>query len=234
VSRPKLQNFHTQIVESLGSSIVVGTYQEGAQLPTETQLAQAYGASRLVIREAMKSLAAKGLVSVRPRTGTHVLPRSQWNLFDPTVLAWHGGTFDKKLIADLVELRRAIEPLAARLAAERAGDDEIDELRNAYEAMASARVREDYIKADLKFHGTVVRACGNQFILQLETALSQVWKTSFRASSGAWGPDSRALALHRTLLNAIEKGRPKAAESATLALIERATERIQQLSDAGE
>jgi GntR family transcriptional regulator, galactonate operon transcriptional repressor len=225
--RPRPQNIQEQIVYSLGESIVAGSYAEGAQLPTESQLAEAYGASRLVIREAMKSLVAKGMVSVRPRTGTHVLPRAQWNLFDPVVLAWHGAAkFDPKLIADLVELRRAIEPLAARLAAERAAAEQVDELRKAYAAMAAARVRDEYIKADLRFHGAVVRACGNQFILQLETALSEVWKTSFRASSGAWGPDAQALALHKTLLDAIQGGKPKAAEAAALALIARATERI--------
>jgi GntR family galactonate operon transcriptional repressor len=226
-TRPRLQNIQEQIVHALGENIVTGTYAEGTQLPTESQLAQAYGASRLVIREAMKSLVAKGMVSVRPRTGTHVLPRAQWNLFDPVVLAWHGAaTFDPKLIADLVELRRAIEPMAARLAAERAAAEEVAVLRQAYGAMAAAKLRDDYIKADLQFHGAVVRACGNQFILQLETALSEVWKTSFRASSGAWGPDAKALALHKALLDAIEKGKPKAAEAAAIALIARATERI--------
>lgn len=226
-TRPRPQSIQEQIVYALGESVVAGTYAEGAQLPTESQLAQAYGASRLVIREAMKSLVAKGMVSVRPRTGTHVLPRAQWNLFDPVVLAWHGtATFDPKLIADLVELRRAIEPLAARLAADRAAAEQVDELRRAYAAMAAARVRDEYIKADLQFHGAVVRACGNQFILQLETALSEVWKTSFRASSGAWGPDAQALALHKALLDAIETGKPKAAKAAALALIDRATERI--------
>jgi GntR family transcriptional regulator, galactonate operon transcriptional repressor len=225
--RPRPQNIHEQIVHALGADIVAGTFAEGAQLPTESQLAEAYGASRLVIREVIKSLAAKGMVSVRPRTGTHVLPRAQWNLFDPVVLAWHGSaTFDAKLIADLVELRRAIEPMAARLAAERAAPEQVDELRSAYDAMAAARLRADYIRADLKFHGALVRACGNQFVLQLETALSEVWKTSFRASSGEWGPDAQALALHKALLKAVESGKPKAAEAAALALIERATERI--------
>jgi len=226
-TRARPQSIQEQIVYALGESIVAGMYAEGAQLPTESQLAEAYGASRLVIREAMKSLVAKGMVSVRPRTGTHVLPRAQWNLFDTVVLAWHGAaTFDPKLIADLVELRRAIEPLAARLAADRAAVAQVNELSRAYAAMAAAKVRDEYIKADLQFHGAVVRACGNQFILQLETALSEVWKTSFRASSGAWGPDAQALALHKALLDAIEAGKPKAAEAAALALIDRATERI--------
>lgn len=226
---PRLRNFHHQLVDAVGRDIVSGAYPEGEQMPTEPQLAEAYGASRMVVREAMKSLAAKGMVSIRPRTGTHVLPRAQWHLFDPTVLSWHGeADFDTSLLADLLELRLAIEPLAARLAAARASEADVAELRSAYEAMAGAGRRTDYIEADLRFHGAVVRACGNVFIQQLETALSAVWKTSFQASSSATGaPDSAALKLHQKLLVAIERHDAAGAEKAVHGLIARATTRIE-------
>lgn len=229
MSPPRLRNFHHQILDAVGGSIVAGRYAEGSKLPTEPQLAEVYGASRLIIREAMKSLAAKGLVSIRPRTGTHVLPRSAWNLFDPAVLGWHGeAPPNPKLIEDLMELRQTIEPLAARLAALRAEPAQIAEIRDAFLAMENANDRESYIDADLRFHGAVVRSCGNQFIVQLETALSAVWKTSFQASSDQWGPDARALALHKSLLSSIEAKDPSASEDAVLALIERAVVRIQK------
>jgi GntR family galactonate operon transcriptional repressor len=225
--RPQLRNFHDQVVETLGAEIVAGRYPEGSQLPTEPRLAESFGASRLIIREAMKSLSAKGLVSIRPRTGTHVRPRAQWNLFDPTVLGWHGtAAVDSKLIADLMELRRAIEPLAARLVAERGAPADVAAIRLAYEAMEAAKVQVDYIEADLQFHGAVVRACGNQFISQLENALSSVWRTSFQASSDAWGPDAKALALHKALLHSLETRDAQGAEDAVLKLIARATARI--------
>lgn len=227
MSPPRLRNFHHQIVDAVGASIVAGRYAEGAQLPTEPQLAETYGASRLIIREAMKSLAAKGLVSIRPRTGTHVLPRAEWNLFDPAVLGWQSeAPPDKKLIADLMELRQTIEPLAARLAAARAEPRQVAEIREAFEAMSQAQTQETYIEADLRFHGAVVRSCDNQFIQQLETALSAVWKTSFQASSDGWGPDAQALELHRSLLQSIEARDPQGAEAAVLALIARAVVRI--------
>ncbi|MGB3070961.1 MAG: FadR/GntR family transcriptional regulator [Ottowia sp.] len=227
-SPPRLRNFHHQLVEMVGRDIVTGTYSVDTQMPTEPELAKTYGASRLIVREAMKSLAAKGLVSIRPRIGTHVLPRAQWNLFDPAVLSWHDQSdFDSKLLADLIELRLAIEPLAARLAATRASADEVADLRSAYDAMAGAGQRDSYIEADLRFHGLVVRACGNPFIQQLETALSAVWKTSFRAStSGTGAPDAAALKLHWQLLDAIGRRAPNDAESAAHALIARATARI--------
>ncbi len=229
VAAPRLRNYHHQLVEAVGRDIVTGTYAQGAQLPTEPQLAEHYGASRLIVREAMKSLAAKGLVSIRPRTGTHVQPRAQWNLFDPAVLGWHGqATLDGRLIADLMELRLAIEPLAARLAAERGAQEEIAALREAFTAMDGATSRDGYIAADLAFHGAVVRACGNLFIQQLETALAAVWKTSFQAStSEAWKPDAQSLVLHRALLDAIEAHNPRGAEQAVHALIARATLRIE-------
>ncbi len=227
MSPPRLRNFHHQIVDAVGASIVAGRYAEGEQLPTEPQLAETYGASRLIIREAMKSLAAKGLVSIRPRTGTHVLPRAEWNLFDPAVLGWQSeAPPDKKLIADLMELRQTIEPLAAA----RALPPQVAEIREAFEAMAKAQTQASYIEADLRFHGAVVRSCDNQFIQQLETALSAVWKTSFQASSDAWGPDAQALELHRSLLHSIEGRDPQGAESAVLALIARAVVRIGQIA----
>lgn len=231
MSRPVLQNFHHQIVAALGQKIVAKGFAEGEQLPTESQLAEEFGASRLSIREAMKSLAAKGLVSIRPRTGTHVLPRSRWNLFDTSVLEWHGSiAFDSKIIADLLELRRAIEPLAARLAAQRGAPEDIAALREAYSAMEAARDQSTYIAADLRFHGAVVSACGNQFMQQLENALAAVWKTSFQASSSKWGPDAQALALHKALLDAVESRNAENAEVAVLALIDRATVRIERVA----
>lgn len=227
MSSSPLRNFHQQIVDVLGSRIVAGQFAEGVQLPTEPELADTYGASRLIIREAMKSLAAKGLVSIRPRTGTHVLPRCKWNLFDPSVLEWYGRLPpDKKLIADLMELRQAIEPQAARLAAIRACPADIDALQNAYLAMSAASDQPAYIQADLTFHGAVVHASGNVFFRQLELALSAVWNMSFRASSDQWGPDPKALRLHKALLDAIESSTPEAAEKAVLALIDRAVMRI--------
>ena len=227
MKKPTLKNFHAQIMDAIGSDIVTGVLVPGQQLPTEAELAETFQASRLLIREAMKSLAAKGLLSIRPRVGTHVLPREQWNLFDSAVLSWYAEVpLDDKFISDLMELRNAIEPMAARLAAARAETSALKVLRESYEAMAGAKDKSSYIAADLAFHGAVLRACGNQFIEQLSAALSEVLKTSFTASSQTWGPDAKSLALHRDLLDAITEKAPIQAEQASLALIERAAERI--------
>jgi DNA-binding FadR family transcriptional regulator len=223
-SRPR--SFHDQIVEELGQKIVAGTL-DSTQLPPEAVLAESLGVGRLVLREAMKVLAAKGLVSIRPKTGTHVLPRENWNLYDPRVLSWHASAaFDEKFVADLMELRHTIEPAAARLVAQRASEAQIDAMRTAYLAMEQALTQDDYITADLSFHGAMLQACGNQFIAQLQTALSEVLRTSFKASGASHDPSGRALPLHKALLTAIEQHDPDAAQLATENLIKRATRNI--------
>ncbi|VFR27788.1 Transcriptional regulator, GntR family [plant metagenome] len=225
VTRPK--SFHEQIVETLGRRIVSGEIAPQGQVPTEAALAESLGVGRLALREAMKALAARGLVVIRPKTGTHVLPREHWNLFDPLVLKWHtqAAAIDRKFLADLIELRRVIEPAAARLAAANGSDADIALMRESFEAMVAARTREDYIQADLRFHGMLLKASGNQFIGQLAGALSEVLKTSFSASS-THSADAAALGLHEDLLRACEARDPQAADQAVQALIARAVRNI--------
>ncbi|MFY9514479.1 MAG: FadR/GntR family transcriptional regulator [Rubrivivax sp.] len=226
---PRPKNVHGQVVDAIGARIVSGEFAEGAQLPTEPQLAESLGASRLLIREAMKVLEAKGLVAIRPRTGTRVCPRHEWNLFDAAVLGWHSVTVtDPQLVDNLMELRRTIEPVAAKLAAERRSAEDVKVLQATFSAMQDAVSHAAYLEADLAFHSAVLQACGNPFIRQLSGALSEVLKASFHASSDPWGPDARALALHKALLDAIVARTPAAADEAVQALIARAQQRIRK------
>src|SRR5207247_2751621 len=105
-----------------------------------------------VHREAIKVLAAKGLVESRPKTGTRVRPRSAWNLLDPDVLAWRLETSpDRRFFQDVLEIRRIIEPEAARLAAIRATDGERNALQAAFAEMAAAvPAAAAYIEPDLR------------------------------------------------------------------------------------
>lgn len=225
-ARPR--NFHDQIVDLLGRRMVAGELEPGSRIPPEPQLAASLGVSRLALREAMKTLAAKGMVSIRPKTGTHVAPRSAWNLFDADLLKWHAERpLDERFVADLMELRRMIEPAAARIAAERASKPQLRAVREAWEAMAAAADQAAYIAADLRFHGAVLDACDNAFIGHLQGAISEVLKVSFRASSSPAAEDhAQALRLHETLLTALERRAPDAAAAAVEALIARAGDRI--------
>jgi len=127
-----IKNVHGNTVDLLGEDIVSGRYAVGAALPPEPMLCETLGVSRTVIREAVKSLAAKGLLVTGPKLGTRVLPEEHWNWFDPDVVAWQSSAgLSREFLRDLQELRRLVEPAAVRLAAERATSQDIAEIEAA-------------------------------------------------------------------------------------------------------
>ncbi|MFM8863718.1 MAG: FadR/GntR family transcriptional regulator, partial [Limnohabitans sp.] len=83
-----IKNVHGNTLDWLGEAILTGRYPAGSSLPPEPVLCEALGVSRTVVREAIKSLVAKGLVVTGPKVGTRVLPEDEWNWFDPSVIAW--------------------------------------------------------------------------------------------------------------------------------------------------
>ncbi|MFM0479947.1 FadR/GntR family transcriptional regulator [Paraburkholderia strydomiana] len=220
-----METLHRQVLNQMGEQICSGKFAPGDILPAEPVLAEQMQVSRITIRETMKSLSAKGMLQVRRRYGTIVLPRSQWQLFDPDVITWRAraGTVDAGLIQDLMELRLIIEPNAAKLAARRATDEDRVAVRRAFKAMERAVAGHgEYVPADLAFHGAILTACHNQFVQQMQNALSAILRTSFELSSEIAGGPARSLPMHEALCVAIEKGDEVAAEAAVLTLIERA------------
>jgi GntR family galactonate operon transcriptional repressor len=222
---PPRATFQQQVLEQIGRDICTGRYRPGQVLPPESELCGRFGFSRIVIREAIKSLAAKGLLEVSRRVGTLVHDPARWNLFDPDVILWRAASaaLDPTLSRDLMELRRIVEPAAARLAAARASDGERRTLRSAYMAMARAVAgKGDYVEADLAFHTTILAACGNQFVRRMQEALSAMLRTSFEIVSQKPGGPAQSLPMHEAVCTAIERGNAAAAERAALALIEHA------------
>lgn len=220
-----MTTLHRRVLDEMGQQICAGRFAPGDILPAEPILAEQMQVSRITIRETMKSLSAKGMLAVRRRYGTIVLPRSEWQLFDPDVIMWRArsGTVDAGLIDDLMELRTIIEPAAARLAARRATPQDRLALRKAFNAMARAVAGHgDYVPADLAFHGAILSACHNQFVQQMQNALSAILRTSFELSSEIQGGPARSLPMHEALCMAIEQGDAAAAEAAVLTLIARA------------
>ncbi|WP_250515847.1 FadR/GntR family transcriptional regulator [Caballeronia sp. INDeC2] len=220
-----MPTLHRQVLNRMGEQICAGKFAPGDILPAEDELAQLMKVSRITIRETMKSLSAKGMLQVRRRHGTIVLPRSHWQLFDPDVITWRAraGAVDADLIRDLMELRTIIEPNAAKLAARRATPDDRIAVRRAFKAMERAVAGQgEYVPADLAFHGAILTACHNQFVQQMQNALSAILRTSFELSSEIEGGPARSLPMHEALCVAIEKGDAHAAEEAVLTLIERA------------
>src|SRR5215208_1755510 len=121
-----MKNVHGNTVDHLGEAIVSGRYAPGASIPPEPKLCEELGVSRTVIRESVKSLVAKGLVTTGPKVGTRVLPSEQWNWFDPDVIIWQGkACLTAEFLGDLQDLRRVMEPAAVRMAAERANAHDV-------------------------------------------------------------------------------------------------------------
>jgi len=232
------RTMHGRVVEYLGRRIVSGAFPDGSRLPNEEELAARLKVSRGGVREAVKALAAKGLVEPRPRLGTRVLPRHQWNLMDREVIDWRGETGDPEFLKDLLELRLMVEPGASQLAADRATDDQIAVLETAYAAMASHASRlpaegTAFVKADLAFHLTLLRASDNQLIEQLGRLLETSLHHGLAASSHVPGGVAGTLPLHHAVLVAVRDHRPSAAHRAMKQLIETTSTAVKQMGDQG-
>jgi DNA-binding FadR family transcriptional regulator len=219
------RTMHGRVVEWIGLRIVSGEFDSGSQLPNETDLGARLSVSRGAVREAVKALAAKGLVEPRPRIGTIVLPRQRWNLMDRAVVGWHGRAEDTRFLHDLLELRLMVEPMAARFAAERASAAQVATLAAAYAGMAEHAIalpaaEEAFVAADLAFHLTILRASGNQLVEQLGQLLETGLRHALKATSHLPDGVRTTLPLHHAILVAVRAGRPVAAERAARRLLE--------------
>ncbi len=226
-----IKNVHGNTLDLLGLRIVSGSYVVGGGVPPEPILCEELGVSRTVIREAVKSLIAKGMVSTGPKVGTRVLPRDTWNWFDPDVIIWQskiGLTAD--FLRDLQDLRRLIEPAAVRMAAERATPANIAEIEAAYEGMRRAVYEGgDYVTHDLRFHQGMLKACQNRMLIQMNKALSALLRTSFELSTTKPDGPRSSLPLHRAVLDAVIAKNPAKAEKAIIVLIDGAHDDIQEV-----
>jgi DNA-binding FadR family transcriptional regulator len=116
--RRAARNFHTFVINEIGHAIVTGKFPVGSVLASDAVMMEQYGVSRTVLREALKTLEAKGLVEARPKVGTRVSPRSRWNYFDPQLLAWHyDAPADPAFLASLFRVRALMETPMVELAA---------------------------------------------------------------------------------------------------------------------
>ena len=225
----RIKNVHGRTLEVLGESIVRGEYAVGEVLPREQILCDQLGISRTIVREAVKSLVAKGLLMTGPKVGTRVQPSESWNWFDADIVAWQlrvGITRD--FLRDLQELRSIVEPAGVRLAAERATTDDIAEIEAAFAGMVQAVAEGgDYVTSDLRFHQALLRASRNRMLMQMSKALTAVLRASFALSTAR--PDSAAhsLPLHRAVIDAVVARKPDRAERAIRVLIDGAARDIE-------
>ncbi|MDO9360446.1 MAG: FadR/GntR family transcriptional regulator [Polaromonas sp.] len=226
-----IKNVHGNTVDHLGEAIVAGRYGVGASIPPEPVLCQELGVSRTVVREAVKSLIAKGLITTGPKVGTRVLSEDHWNWFDPDVIIWQSKAgLTAEFLRDLQDLRRVVEPAAMRLAAERATPQDIAEVEAAYAGMKHA-VEEggDYVTHDLRFHQGLLRASRNRMLVQMSKALGALLRTSFEISTRRKDGPVHSLPLHRAVLDAVIAHNPDEAETAIRVLIDGAKEDIEEV-----
>jgi DNA-binding FadR family transcriptional regulator len=222
---------HGRIVHAIGRRIVKGEIQPGEQLPTAARVR----ASRGVVREAVKVLAAKGLVVSRPKTGTRVRPRESWNLLDPDVLAWRQeGVPPGAFLAKLTEVRLLIEPGAAELAARRARPAQVAALQAALRDMRDALGLSPpdyaaYNEADVRFHRTIVQACDNEVLEQVGAIVNTTLLVAFHAAIRVPGLPSSSLPRHQAILDAIRRRQPNRAGAVMRRLVQNTGRAIRKL-----
>jgi DNA-binding FadR family transcriptional regulator len=231
----KPKNIHGNTLDLLGVAIVAGRYPAGAVLPAEPLLCEELGVSRTVVREAVKSLVAKGLLRTGPKVGTRVQPEEAWNWFDPDLVAWQSKAgLTREFLRDLQELRRVIEPVGVRLAAQRATADDIAEIEAAFAGMRHAVQKGgDYVTHDLRFHQGLLRASHNRMLMQMGKALAALLRMSFELSTLKPGRSTRSLPQHRAVLDAVIGRDPDAAERAIVGLIDDAGGEVERVLRSG-
>ncbi len=225
------RGLHGEVSDTLGRRIVTGEVPEGASLDVDG-LGAEFQVSRTVVRETLRSLATKGLLDARPRVGTFVLPRSQWNLLDTDVMRWRGDAGPSaRLQSELDELRRLIEPWASRRAATNRTDDDVEELHHQVDLMrqahksvtsdGSASNLDAHIDADIAFHAAILRATGNELARRLVVVLEPLLRSRDELIPEA-AQSPVFLDLHAGVAAAIEARDPAEAERATTYLLDQA------------
>ncbi len=203
-------NLTQQVAETLGSAIIRGEYNENNPVPSEAVLCEQLQVSRSAAREAVKSLAAKGLITSRARQGIRIQAESEWNLFDADVLRWmRDSNPSLELLKEFTELRVAVEAEAARLAAERQDADKIAAIDEALERMRLAESGlDDPLESDIAFHLSILNASGNRFFMQLGRIIDTTLRVSIRFTNMRTGVQAGVYADHKTIYDAIVAKKP--------------------------
>jgi DNA-binding FadR family transcriptional regulator len=216
---------HLEIAAVLGAEILSGVRVPGSRLPSMDEMFQIFGVSRLVVREVMRTLAAKGMVTSKTRVGTKVCDPTQWNWLDPKVLEWRGKIgLDQTFMTQLTQVRLALEPAAAKLAAENRTEQDLAMLRAALKGMfGSGDDHQKFSKADRNFHDAVLAATHNPFFYAANSA-TEVALSRFLSPISSGVPASermhiRSAAQHQEIFEAIAARKPIAAAQAMVRVI---------------
>jgi GntR family transcriptional repressor for pyruvate dehydrogenase complex len=204
---------YQDIVEQIKTLFLGDAIKEGDRLPTERELAEQFGVSRVTVRQALTVLHEMGLVESRPGGGTFVA-RGIKDLTAPlTGRLWA----EKTLLQEPLEVRRIIEPEATALAASRATSKHLSEMRRILALQESkARSGQPITEEDTLFHEAIAKATGNSILIQLVQSLHQHLRASRHQSLIAPGGNRRSIDDHKKILSAIERKDAKAASRAMI------------------
>ncbi|MEU7854008.1 FadR/GntR family transcriptional regulator [Nonomuraea sp. NPDC049141] len=213
---------HAHVVHALGARIVDGSLVPGTPIPIEEQLVNELGVGRSAVREGVKVLAGKGLLETRRSAGTRVRPRESWNLLDADVLSWRfvpdAAPGDIRVLADL---RVALEPGAARVAAERADAAAIQRIDEALAALhATADDPDPFIGADLAFHRAVFGAADNDLLLYIYDMISIALRSVRQVHTRSVAHNKETLPNHERVAVAIRRRHHRKAEEAMREVVE--------------
>ncbi|TAM56398.1 FadR family transcriptional regulator [bacterium] len=210
------KRLHVQIVEAIVGRIVSGELEPGTFLPSEPEMAMQFGASRAVVREALRVLSEKGLVEIRHGAGTRITEPESWDPLDVDILAARRerGTM-VSVLQDLMEARRIFECEVAALAAERAEEDDLQAMQSAVRLMQGTV--EDHVAfshADAVFHRALLQATRNRALIKMGDSMRELLTFSQQTTSSLPGVLKRALRDHVAIFRAVKRGDGAAARTA--------------------
>lgn len=220
-ARKASASLHTQLAESIGKHILKGTYPPGTILPNEAEWGRIYSASRTTVREAVKTLTAKGLVVSRTKVGSRVRPPEDWNMLDRDVLGWLLQTQrPQDYLKSIQQVRKMIEPEVAALAASCRSAAQLATIQRAFEDMKKAGAGTASIEPDVQFHLSILAAANNFLLTPFGVMIEAALRNMFQFTTKHNDRPDYFLPRHESILKAVEKKNPQLARKATLALLE--------------
>ncbi|MEO5807689.1 FadR/GntR family transcriptional regulator [Devosia sp.] len=206
--RPAARNFHTFVINEIGHGIATGKFPVGSILASDAVMMETYGVSRTVLREALKTLEAKGMVEARPKVGTRVSPSSRWNFFDPQVLFWHYDAAPNKRFYDsLFDVRQDTERRAVMLACVRRTAEQVRLMKYWVHQMdVAGEAMEAHALASLEVHQVIADSSGNPLlrsaigVVELTLALA----AKRRSADADLAYQAASCAAHQSLVTAVE------------------------------
>ena len=231
-----LTGLHARVLDLLGLAVCAGDLAGGSVVRID-QLQERYGVSRSVVREAIRVLASMGLVASRRRVGVQVLPETKWNLYDPQVVRWRLASPARvSQLRSLNELRTAVEPEAARLAAQRAqlvDASELMGLAGKLWAAGQADDAETFLALDIRFHRLVLASSGNEMFAKLSTLVEAVLIGRTQYGLMPRHPHKEALQLHVDVASSIQRGNGDEAHAAMLGIMKRTFDEMSSIWEHG-